>query len=125
MAQTITNIQSVLNVGTLSTPTAAAADVIDLAEAFTFIPTKSKFVIQIDNVSGANGSVTYSVAVGTHWGATVALTGTVVQGTSQVLELDTARVVGALGALVMTVTPASGKKLLTDHALTIQAIQLV
>jgi len=125
MATAITNIQTVLNTGTTSTPTAATSDVANLVEVFVFTPTKSKYVIQIDNVSGANGSVTYSMAIGTHWAATVPLTGTVLQGTSQVLELDTARAVGALGAMSLTVTPASGKKLLTDHALTIQGIQLV
>lgn len=125
MATAITNIQTVLNVGTLSTPTAATADTANLAEVFTLTPTKTKYVVQIDNVSGSNGSVTFSLAAGTQWAATDALTGTILQGTSQVLEVDTAKYVGASGAMSLTVTPASGKKLLTDHALTIQAIQLV
>ena len=91
MATAITNIQTVLNTGTVSTPTAATANTIDLAEVFTLTPTKSKYVIQIDNVSGANGSVTFSLAAGTQWAASAALTGTIAQGTSQVLEVDTAK----------------------------------
>lgn len=125
MATAITNIQTVLNTGTLSTATAATATVADATEVFTFTPTKSKYVIQINNVSASDGSVTYSIAKGTHWAATVPLTGTILQGTSQVIELDTARVKGALGVISLTLTPASGKILLTDHELTIQAIQLV
>ena len=58
------------------------------------------------------------------WAKTVALTGTILQGTSQVLEVDTAKYLDG-GDMALTITPASGKKLLTDHALTIQAIQLV
>ena len=124
MATAITNIQSVLNVGTLSTPTTATADVANLAEEFTLTPTGSKFIVQVDNVSGSNGSVTFSLAAGTMWAKTVALTGTILQGTSQVLEVDTAKYLDG-GDMALTITPASGKKLLTDHALTIQAIQLV
>jgi len=125
MATAITNIQTVLNTGTVSTPTAATADTANLAEVFEITPTNSKIIIQVDNVSGSDGSVTYSVAEGTQWAQAGALTGTILQGTSQVLEFDSARVTGASGVVSMTVTPATGKKLLTDHALTIQAIQLV
>ena len=124
----ITNINATLNTKVVSTSTAATADSADLAEVFDITLTKSggKAYIEINNVSGANGTVTYSIAAGTaFWASTVALTGSVAQGTSGLIQVDTARVKNASGVITLTITPASGKKLKTDHTLTLKVVQLV
>lgn len=124
MATAITNIQAALNTAVTATATLATADTADLAEVFTLTPTKSKVVYIINNTAAA-GTVTFSLAAGTQFNKSVALTGSVLQSTSKVLEVDTAKYVGALGAMSLTVTPASGAKLKTENIVTIQAIQLV
>lgn len=124
MATSITNLQTILNTAVTATATLATADTIDLAEVFEIIPTKSKLVILINNTAAA-GTVTFSVAAGTQWASTVALTGSVLQASSKVLELDTAKYIGTGGKISLTVTPASGIKLKTGNIVTIQAIHLV
>ncbi len=125
MAQTITNEVLVLNTLNPITVTAAAADTADLAEVFTFTPTAfpNKYMIEIDNVSDANGTVTFSIAAGTSWAAGDALTGSVAQGVKSAIVLESGKYFGATG-FVVTITPASGKKLLTDHTLTVTGVQL-
>lgn len=128
MANTaITNISMTLNTGVVCTPTAATADTIDLAEVFDFTESKAgKYLIIINNVSAVNGTVSFSLAAGDQWGATTALTGTIAQGVSKALEVDSAKYkVGSTGKMSLTITPASGKKLKTDHALTVAGIQLI
>lgn len=120
----ITNIQTSLNTGVLATATLATADTADLAEVFDIKPTKGRFVIIINNTAAA-GTVTYSLAAGTQWAADAALTGSVAQSTSRVLEVDTAKYINASGVISLTVTPASGAKLKTGNIVTIQVIQLV
>lgn len=123
MATAITNIQATLNAGVVSTQTIATADVADTAEVFSITLTKPRAIVQVSE-NGVSGSVTFSLASDNPLGGT-ALTGTIVQGTAQVLEVDTAKYESETGVMTLTVTPASGKKLLTDHALTIQVVQLV
>ena len=125
MANTVlTNIQTTLNSGVLSTGTLCVADTADLAEIFDITLTKSKAIIVINNTAAA-GTITYSIAGGTQFGGATALTGSVAQSTSRVLELDTAKYKNASGVIALTVTPASGIKLKTGNVVTIQAIQLV
>ncbi len=122
----ITNITMTLNTGVVSTPTAATADTADLAEVFDITPTKGdgKTLIEIYNVSGANGTVTYSLAAGTQWGAGAALTGSIAQGVARSLQVDSAKFKNNSGVMTLTITPASGKKLKTDHTLTIKVTSL-
>lgn len=125
---TITNIQAVLNTAVISTATAATADTADLAEVFDITLTKSagKSVIEINNVSAINGTVTFSLAAGTgFWPGTAALTGSVAQGVSKVIQVEDAKFKSAAGVMALTITPASGKKLKTDHTLTLSVCQLV
>jgi hypothetical protein len=125
MANTvITKIQTALNTNTVATATLAVADTADLAEVFEITPTKSRMIILLNNTASA-GAVTFSLAKGTQWASTAALTGSIAQATSRVLELDTAKYVNNSGVLTLTVTPASGAKLKTGNVFTIQAIQLV
>lgn len=121
----ITNIAMTLNAGVVATATAAVADTADLAEVFDFTPKKgSKYLIVINNISAANGTVSVSIAAGVQFGANAALTATIAQGVSKAFQVDTAKYVDASGIINVTVTPASGKKLKTDHTLTVQGIQL-
>lgn len=126
MAVAITNETMVLNVINPITQSAATADVADLAEAFTFTPSvrDNKYMVVIDNVSGANGTVTYSIAAGDAWAAGDALTGSVVQGVQSAIVLEGGKYLSEDGTIVITITPASGKKLLTDHTLTAVGIQM-
>ena len=107
------------------TTTAATADTADLAEVFDITPTADdKMYIQINNVSGTNGSVTWSLAAGDFPMAVGALTGTIPQGKSYLIQVETGRYKKNTGKLALTITPASGKKLKTDHTLTVQSVQL-
>jgi len=122
----ITNIQASLNTAVTATGTLATADTADLAEIFDITATKAngKVAIIINNTAAA-GTVTFSLAAGTQWAAGTALTGSVLQSTSKIIQVDTAKYVGASGIMSLTVTPASGIKLKTGNIVTIQAIQLV
>jgi hypothetical protein len=126
MANTaITNIQLKINSQVEVAATAATADTADLAEVFDITPGKrdGKVLIEINNVSAANGSVTYSIAAGDFW-AGKAITGTIAQGKSFGIEVETAKVKKASGKIELTITPATGKKLKTDHTLTLAVKQL-
>lgn len=126
MAVTVTN-STITNFNTITTLTdnAATVDVIDATEVFTITPTKGdgKVVIEIDN-GPTNGTVTYSIAAGGFWAAGSALTGSVAQATKRGIVLETAKYKSQDGKIAITFTPASGKKLLTDHALKVRVIQL-
>lgn len=118
MAVAVTNTKIVkLQTEVVETANAATADVADLAEVFTVTPSTegSKTMFRI-TVGPTNGAVAFSVAAGGQWGAATAYTGSVAQATSEVFVLDTARYMSAAQTLLITLTPASGKKLLTDHA---------
>ena len=124
-AVTMTDI-SAFNTATAVTKVAATADVADTAEEFTITPTKRDglLVVRINNVSAANGTVAFSVAAGGLWAAGAAKTGTVAQGVSSDVVLEGGKYKKADGTIAITITPASGKKLKTDHTLSIEAIQL-
>lgn len=127
MAVTVTKTTMLLyDKGYAVSVNAATADTADLAEAFTIVPTAAghDIAIVINNAATDQGSITYSVAAGTHFGAGAALTGTIEQGTKDVLVLKSAKYKNASGAFVITVTPASGKKLLTDHTMKMECIEL-
>ena len=124
MATTVALLAPVRGTALEFTTTAATADTADLAEVFEITPTKGELIIHVNNVSGANGTVTWSLAAGTHWAAGAALTGSIAQGKAYILRVDTAKYKGAAGKLSLTITPASGKKLKTDHTLVITATQI-
>jgi hypothetical protein len=118
MAVTITNTKLVsMNTGLAMTANAATSTVIDTAEVFTATPTRPdyKLVYIIYNGSG-HGAITYSIAVGDFWAGTSAVTGSVAAGASVAIELEGGRVKQDDGTVAITLTPASGKRLLTDHA---------
>lgn len=125
MAVSCTNSTMVENTITTITDNPATATVADATEVFTITPTKSdqRVVIEIDN-GPTNGTITYSIAAGGFWAAGSALTGSVAQATKRGLVLEGAKYKQADGTIAITFTPASGKILLTDHALKVRVIQL-
>lgn len=105
---------------------AATSSVVDTAEVFTITPTKAdnKMVIEIYNGSG-HGAVAWSIAAGDFFASTVAKTGSVAAAKTEIIELETAKYKKAAGTILVTLTPASGKRLLTDHASGMSVIELV
>lgn len=125
MAVSVTNEQLVLNTVNPITFDAATADTADLAEVFTFTPTvyDNNYIIVMDNASAINGTVTFSVAAGAAWAGSAALTGSVAQGIKSALVLEGGKYISSSGTIVITFTPASGKKLKTDHTFKAVGIQ--
>lgn len=117
MAVTVTNSNiAKFNVAVELTRNAATSSVIDATELFTITPNTAdyKSVVIIENGTG-HGSLTYSVAKGNLYGTLTNLTGTVEAGKSMVLELEGGKYLKD-GKFEVTLTPATGKRLLTDHA---------
>lgn len=125
MAVSATNTTLVSNTITTITDNPATSSVVDATEVFTITPTKAdqKVMIIIEN-GPTHGTVTYSIAAGGYWAAGAALTGSVAQAVSRAIVLEGAKYKAAAGTIAITFTPASGKRLLTDHALVVQIIQL-
>ena len=126
MSTEVTPTQMVLNAGTAFSPTAATADTADLAETFSFTPSKpdGKCLIIIDNVATDQGAITAVVSAGEFY-AGKAISGiSVAQGTKEGIVFESAVVKNEDGTINVVLTPASGKKLLTDHTATVEVIQL-
>jgi len=125
MAVSAVNTQLVTNTITTITDNAATSSVVDATEVFTITPTKAdqRVAIIIEN-GPTHGTISYSIAAGGYWAAGSALTGTVSQATSRAIVLEGAKYKAAAGTIAITFTPASGKRLFTDHALVVQIIQL-
>lgn len=121
MAVAVTNSTVSLNSAVNKTFNAATADTADLAEVFTITPTKAdyKTVIEISNVTGI---LAYSIAAGDLW-AGKAVTGTVAANKTVIIEVEGGKVMQNDGTILLTLTPASGTKLLTNHAASVQVIQ--
>lgn len=128
MAVTVTNTKlSALNADQTLTSNAATSSVIDTAEVFTITPTgkPSKTVIGFVNGAG-HGAYTYSIAAGAGvFKAGAAKTGSIAAGATEVIQLDLGRYLSSSGTLVVTLTPASGKRLLTDHAAAMWVAELL
>jgi hypothetical protein len=119
MAVAVTNtLLTALNADQTLTMNAATSSVIDATEAFTITPTgkPNKTLIALYNGAG-HGAITYSIAAGANvFKAGAAKTGSIAAGATEVIQLDMGRYTSATGTIVCTLTPASGKRLLTDHA---------
>ena len=106
---------------------AATSTVIDTAEEFTITPDPEKQMgrcaIVIKN--GLAG-LTFSLAPGEFWASGVALTGTVdaFTDTLSVIVVESAKYKKADGTMSLTLTPASGKALLTNHAAAVGFLEL-
>lgn len=125
MAVSTTNTTLVVNTESVVTKNAATSSVIDEAEVFTITPTKAGYKVVISmEIGGTHGAVAWSIAAGGYWAASAAMTGSLAQATTESIVLEGAKYKSATGTIVITFTPASGKRLLTDHALTVSVIEL-
>ena len=107
------------------TSNAATSTVADATEVFTITPTvKGSKVLIIIGEGAGDSAVGWSFAAGAQWGSTAVDTGSVAAGTEEAIVLDSAKHLSAAGTYLLTLTPASGKKLLTDEAAYVKVIQL-
>jgi hypothetical protein len=126
MAVAVTNSNiTAYNTVTTITDNPATSSVVDATEVFTITPTKpdGRVLIEIEN-GPTHGTVTYSIAAGGFWAAGSALTGSVAQDTKRGIVLESGKYKSAAGTIAITFTPASGKRLLTDHLLKMRVTQL-
>jgi hypothetical protein len=117
----------VRNVVDLIVADAAVANTNDLAEVFTITPTKGpdKMVIII-SVANTHGTVACSLGAGAlHTGQSAAQTFNAVQNATSIFHVcDLARFMTAAGTILLTLTPAGGKKLQSEHVATVAVIEL-
>ena len=128
MAVSITNTKlTALNADQTLTQNAATSSVIDATEVFTITPTGKPNKTLIGFVNGAgHGAYTYSIAAGAGvFKAPAAKTGSIAAGATEVIEIDLGRYQSASATVVVTLTPASGKRLLTDHAAAMWVAELL
>lgn len=125
MAVTVTNVTLVRDVVDTLVPDAATADVADTAEVFTITPAKGmdKMMIQI-SVANTHGAVAASLGAGSFWARKAQAWSCVQNVISVFAVVDIARFKTAAGTILLTLTPASGKKLLSEHVATVQVIEL-
>ena len=126
MAVTVTNTKILKpNTGYAVTVNAATSTTIDEAEVFTITPTKGdgQVVITINNAATDQGSITYSIAAGALWAGSAAKTGTIEQGTKDAIMVEFGKYLSSTGTIPITLTPASGKRLLTDHTASVEVLE--
>lgn len=126
MAVTVTNTTlTAYNTDSAVTFNAATVDTADGTEVFTITPTGSnaRTALFIKNVTGI---LAWSVAAGGAWAGQngSAKTGTTAANTTDVIILETGKYQSSSGTIVITFTPASGTKLLTNHALSVYFVEL-
>jgi hypothetical protein len=122
----ITNSQ-IVTFGTVKALTfmAADADTADLAQKFIYTPTgKDHKVVFGFQVADINGAVAISITGGTGVFGTAAKEVEAAQAKTSLAQIETGRYVQDDGTIEITCTPASGKKLKTDHALNVWVIEL-
>lgn len=124
MAITNNKIAS-LNVAQAITLMSADADTADLAQTFIYTPTgkdnRIAFVLEIANTHGA---VAYEIEAGQGVFATPKRSESIAQNTREIIQIETGRYMKTGGTINIKCTPASGKRLTSDHALKIWAIEL-
>jgi hypothetical protein len=124
MSVAITNTMITdLNADQTLTFNAATADTADLAEVFTYTPTgrDNKILIGFKNTTG---TLAYSITAGAGVFGAAAKTGTIAATSTEVMQIETGRYMQAAGTILITLTPAAGTKLLTNHAASIFVAEL-
>lgn len=95
-------------------------------EVFKITPTRrmGQTCIAVYNITG-QGDMTFSLAPGAFWAAGVALTGVVADGDGYtLLFVETAKYLQADGTMLLTLAPAAGKKLTTNHTAEVCFVEL-
>jgi len=128
MAIAITNtLISALNADQTLTLNVATVDSANGTEVFTYTPTgkPSKVVIGFVNGTG-HGAYTYSIAKGVGvFQAPAAKTGSIAETATEVIQLDMGRYTTATGTVLITLAPANGKKLKSEHVATMWVTELL
>lgn len=126
MAVTVTNSTiSTFNTEVAATANAATSSVVDATEVFTITPTKADYKVAITIENGAgHGALAWSFAAGGFYAAGSAKTGSVADGAREVIVLEGAKYKALAGTIALTLTPASGKRLLTDHAAKVVVVEM-
>lgn len=105
---------------------AATADGANETQKFSISPVKGDEKIEFRvSVANSHGSVAYSVAAGDFWMGVSPLVGSIAQNKTVVFQLESAKYMKSSGAIEITFTPASGKVLLTNHALVVEVHELL
>ena len=127
MANTaITNTALERDKGVEFTLNAATEDTVSKAEVFDYTPTgKPNKVCFGFQVANSNGTVKIKFAKSPGVFGVADLTIDAVENKTTCIQVEHGRYVQADGTFTITATPATGKKLLTDHALKIFAIELI
>jgi hypothetical protein len=127
MAVAVTN-SPIVSFNTQATKTfnAATSSTINEVEVFTITMTKAdyKTVFEIYNGTG-HGAITYSIAAGGFNNSIAAKTGSVAAGATIIIELEGAKYKKAAKTVLVTLAPATGKRLATDHASGMSVIELL
>lgn len=114
-----------LNTDQTLTANAADANTNDLAQIFNYTPTgKDNKVVVIISVGDTHGAVAYSIAGGAGVFGIPAKTGSIAQNAMEVIQIETGRFMLATGKIAITLTPASGKKLQSEHLAKVYVIEL-
>ena len=105
---------------------AATETTADKAEAFELtFSGKTQHVALIFNNANSHGSYTYEIKAGDLAMAT-AVTGKIEQNkANEIVQIDTGRAIDKDKKITIELTPATGKKLATDHAATLRAVSLL
>lgn len=122
----ITNSRiSALNADQALTFNASNEDTIDVAQKFVYTPTgKDHKIVMGIQVGATHGTVTWSIGGGDGVFGTSAKAGSTAQATTDIIQFETGRYMKSNGTIEVTFTPASGKRLTTDHALKVFVIEL-
>ena len=126
MADVVVTINKITALDTVTAVTASPAteDTANTTQLFTITPTSpnEKLVVQC-SVANTHGAVALSVAAGGFHSASAALTLSIAQNTTKAFTLDSSKYLSSAGVYSITATPASGKKLASEHALTFTVIE--
>ncbi len=124
MAFTNTLIAS-LNTFQTVTKIVADADTANLVQKFIYTPTgrDNKIAIFLQ-VANTHGAVATSIKAGAGAFGLPAKTDSVAQNTTEVIQIETGRYMQADGTIELTLTPASGKKLASEHVATLYVVEL-
>lgn len=128
----VVNIDLERDEGIACTPVAFTNAAIDDVETLTFVPTRpgKKLVVIINNIAADAGALAVTVAAGNYWYAKALAAVSIAAEVSKAFCFTPARyqtstgLKATSGKIVITITPAAGKKVWTDHDATYQHFQL-
>jgi len=126
MAVACTNMTLVRNTVDTLVADAATANTNNTAEVFTITPTKGvdKMIILVA-VANTHGTVACSLGAGAGYWPSKAQTFNAVQNVTSIFHVcDIARFLTTSGTVLLTLTPATDKKLQSEHAATVAVIEL-